>query len=292
LETTVVQLTADALGADIADVHTIQGDTAVTPFGAGTGGSRSGSMTAGAVGVTAAELRTKLIAIAAHQLEAAAADIELAGSRAGVRGDPEAGVSFAELADIAYFQPFKLPPGVAPGLEASGRYSPSAPILWACATHVCTCEVDITTGAVRLLRYIVGEDCGHMINPAVVEGQIAGGVAQGIGGALLEELAYDADGNPVATTFMDYLLPTAADVPEIEYAHVETTPGPGPGGYKGVGEGGAIGAPPAVVNAVADALSPFGVTITRLPLTPAAIVALIEQAQPTGEAQLIQEAQR
>jgi carbon-monoxide dehydrogenase large subunit len=279
LETTVVQLTADALGADIADVHTIQGDTAVTPFGAGTGGSRSGSMTAGAVGVTAAGLRAKLVTMAAHKLEAAEADIDLAHSRAGVRGDPDAGVSFAELADIAYFQPFALPPGMAPGLEASGRYTPTAPVLWACATHVCTCEVDVTTGAVRLLRYIVGEDCGHMINPAVVEGQIAGGVVQGIGGALLEELAYDADGNPVATTFMDYLLPTAADVPVIEYAHVETAPGPGPGGYKGVGEGGAIGAPPAVANAVADALAPFGVTVTRLPLTPARIVALIEEAQ-------------
>jgi aerobic carbon-monoxide dehydrogenase large subunit len=278
LETTTVQLTADALGADIGDVHTIQGDTAVTPFGAGTGGSRSGSMIAGAVGVTAAELRAKLTTMAAHKLEAAETDIELARSRAGVRGDPDAGVSFAELADIAYFQPFALPPGMAPGLEASGRYTPSAPILWACATHVCTCEVDVTTGAVRLLRYIVGEDCGHMINPAVVEGQIAGGVVQGIGGALLEELAYDADGNPVATTFMDYLLPTATDVPVIEYAHVETAPGPGPGGYKGVGEGGAIGAPPAVVNAVADALSPLGVTITRLPLTPATIVGLIEEA--------------
>jgi carbon-monoxide dehydrogenase large subunit len=278
LETTTVQLTADALGADIGDVHTIQGDTAVTPFGAGTGGSRSGSMIAGAVGVTAAELRAKLTTMAAHKLEAAETDIELARSRAGVRGDPDAGVSFAELADIAYFQPFALPPGMAPGLEASGRYTPSAPILWACATHVCTCEVDVTTGAVRLLRYIVGEDCGHMINPAVVEGQIAGGVVQGIGGALLEELAYDADGNPVATTFMDYLLPTATDVPVIEYAHVETAPGPGPGGYKGVGEGGAIGAPPAVVNAVADALSPLGVTITRLPLTPATIIGLIEEA--------------
>ncbi len=279
LETTVVQLTADALGADISDVHTIQGDTAVTPFGAGTGGSRSGSMTAGAIEVTAAELRVKLTAMAAHKLEAAEADIELASSRAGVRGDPDAAVSFAELADIAYFQPFALPPGMAPGLEASGRYTPSAPILWACATHVCTCEVDITTGAVRLLRYIVGEDCGHMINPAVVEGQIAGGVVQGIGGALLEELAYDADGNPVATTFMDYLLPTATEVPVIEYAHVETAPGPGPGGYKGVGEGGAIGAPPAIANAVADALAPLGVTITRVPLTPATIVALIEEAQ-------------
>jgi len=279
LETTVVQLTADALGADLGDVHTIQGDTAVTPFGAGTGGSRSGSMIAGAVEVTAAELAAKLTVMAAHKLEAAEADIELAGSRAGVRGDPGAGVSFAELAEIAYFQPFALPPGMAPGLEASGRYTPSAPILWACATHVCTCEVDVTTGAVRLLRYIVGEDCGHMINPAIVEGQIAGGVVQGIGGALLEELAYDADGNPVATTFMDYLLPTAAEVPVIEYAHVETAPGPGPGGYKGVGEGGAIGAPPAVVNAVADALSPLGVTITRVPLTPARIVTLLEEAQ-------------
>jgi carbon-monoxide dehydrogenase large subunit len=132
---------------------------------------------------------------------------------------------------------------------------------------------------VRLLRYIVSEDCGRMINPNVVEGQIAGGVVQGIGGALLEELAYDADCNPVATTFMDYLLPTAADVPVIEYGHVETAPGPGPGGYKGVGEGGAIGAPPAVVNAVADALAPFGVTIRRVPLTPAAIIALLDEVR-------------
>jgi carbon-monoxide dehydrogenase large subunit len=167
---------------------------------------------------------------------------------------------------------------MAPGLEASARYAAVGMGLWACATHVCTCEVDITTGKVTLLRYIVGEDCGHMINPNIVEGQIAGGVVQGIGGALLEELAYDDDANPVATTFMDYLLPTATEVPLIEYAHVETAPGPGPGGYKGVGEGGAIGAPPAVANAVADALAPLGVTVTRLPLTPAAIVALIEHA--------------
>jgi carbon-monoxide dehydrogenase large subunit len=283
LETTAVQLTADALGADIADVHTIQGDTAVTPFGAGTGGSRSGSMIAGAVGATAGELRDKLTKMAAHKLEASEADIELAGSRAAVKGDPDAGVSFADLAGISYFQPHALPPGMPPGLEASARYAASGTGLWACATHVCTCEVDITTGKVTLLRYIVGEDCGHMINPAIVEGQIAGGVVQGIGGALLEELAWDTDGNPLATTFMDYLLPTAAEVPVIEYAHVETAPGPGPGGYKGVGEGGAIGAPPAVVNAVADALAPFGVTITRLPVTPAVIVALLEQAQRAGE---------
>jgi aerobic carbon-monoxide dehydrogenase large subunit len=280
IETTVVQLTADALGVDISDVHTIQGDTAVTPFAAGTAGSRSASMTAGAVAATAAILRERILAIAAHRLEASPEDIELSSSRATVRGTPSAGLAISEIASIAYFQSATLPPEIPPGLEASARYRAESPIVWANATHVCTCEVDVATGQVELLRYIVSEDCGPMINPSVVEGQIAGGTVQGIGGALLEHLAYDSDGNPIATTFMDYLLPTSADVPVIEHVHVET-PGPGPGGYKGVGEGGAIGAPPAVVNAVADALAPLGVTITRLPLTPPAIVELIRESNPT-----------
>jgi len=281
LETTAVQLTADALGVDIDDVATIQGDTAVTPFGAGTGGSRSGSMIAGAVAETAGILRQKLVALAAHRLEAAEEDIEITGSQAFVRGAPAAGVGVAELASIAYFRPHALPPGVGAGLEASARYAAKSPMIWANATHVCTCEVDAVTGAVTLLRYIVSEDCGPMINPNVVEGQIAGGTVQGIGGALMEQLAYDDDGNPLSTTFLDYLLPTATEVPTIEYGHVET-PSPGPGGYKGVGEGGAIGATPAVMNAVADALAPFGVDVTRLPVTPAAIVALLEEAAARG----------
>jgi carbon-monoxide dehydrogenase large subunit len=276
IETTVVQLAADALGVHIDDVHTIQGDTALTGFGAGTAGSRSASMTAGAVQETAAVLRERLRAIAAHKLEAALDDIELAGGRATVRGTPSVGVSVAELAAAAYFEPHTLPPGVPAGLEATARYAAVAPSIWVNATHVCTCEVDVETGHVRLLRYIVSEDCGPMINPNVVEGQIAGGVAQGIGGVLYEHLAYDDRGNPLATTFMDYLVPSAAEVPPIEYGHIET-PSPGPGGYKGVGEGGAIGAPPAVVNAVADALAPFGVTVTRLPLSPSRIVALLEE---------------
>jgi carbon-monoxide dehydrogenase large subunit len=213
-------------------------------------------------------------------LEAAPDDIELAESRAHVRGTPAASVSLREIAEIAYFRTHELPPDVPPGLEATGRYRAQAPIIWANATHVCTCEVDVVTGHVTLLRYIVAEDCGPMINPTIVEGQIAGGTVQGIGGALYEHLAYDEDGNPLATTFMDYLLPTATEVPVIEYGHVES-PAPGPGGYKGVGEGGAIGAPPAVVNAVADALSPFGVELTRLPLTPAAIVAALDAAGAT-----------
>ena len=199
-----------------------------------------------------------------------------------MRGTPAIGITFGELAALAYFEPSALPPGVPAGLEASARYTADTPIVWVNATHVCTCEVDVTTGRVALLRYIVSEDCGPMINPSVVEGQIAGGSVQGIGGVLFEELAYDEDGNPLATTFMDYLLPTAADIPMIEYGHIETPSG-GPGGHKGVGEGGAIGAPPAVVNAVADALAPFGVTVTRLPLTPSRIVALLDAVHQRGD---------
>jgi carbon-monoxide dehydrogenase large subunit len=276
IETTVVQLAADALGVRIEDVHTIQGDTAVTGFGAGTAGSRSGSMTAGAIRETATILRDRIRTIAAHRLEAAVEDIELADSRASVRGTPALGVSLADIAELAYFEPHALPAGLPAGLEASARYAATSGSIWVNATHVCTCEVDVDTGRVEVLRYIVSEDCGPMINPDVVEGQIAGGVAQGIGGVLYEHLACDDDGNPLATTLMDYLVPSAVEIPPIEYGHIES-PSPGPGGFKGVGEGGAIGAPPTVVNAVADALSPFGVAVTRLPLSPSRIVTLLKE---------------
>ncbi|AFM19247.1 aerobic-type carbon monoxide dehydrogenase, large subunit CoxL/CutL-like protein [Mycolicibacterium chubuense NBB4] len=277
IETTVVQLTADALGANIGDVSTIQGDTAVTPYGAGTQGSRSGPMTAGAVNEAGAILRKQIIAIAAQILGVGEDDVELADSRATVRGEPDKSVSFADIAYRSYYDPAQLG-GVPPTLEATARFNSQAMIHWANATHVCTCEVDIETGHVTLTRYIVSEDVGPMINPNVVEGQVAGGTAQGIGGALLEQLAYDDAGNPVSSTFVDYLLPTATEVPPIEFGHVEI-PGPGVGGYKGAGEGGAIGSPPAVINAVNDALAPLGVTLTQLPATPAAIVDLIEKAR-------------
>ena len=186
LETTVVQLTADALGADIDDVATIQGDTAVTPYGAGTQGSRSGPMTAGAVNEAGTMLRRQLVAMAAHRLGVEESEIELAGSRAIVRDDPSKSVSFADLAYRAYYEPQQLPPGMSASLEATARFTSEAPIHWANATHACTCEVDIETGQVTLTRYIVSEDVGPMINPNIVEGQIAGGTVQGIGGALLE----------------------------------------------------------------------------------------------------------
>ena len=155
IETTVVQLTADALGVDIEDVNTIQGDTAITPFGGGAAGSRSGGMTAGAVRETSAVLRDAIRAIAAHRLEAAIDDIELSGGRASVRGTPTIGILYSEIAELAYFEPSELPPGVSPGLEASARYAAQAPSLWVNATHVCTCEVDVSTGRVTLLRYVV-----------------------------------------------------------------------------------------------------------------------------------------
>jgi len=278
IETTVVQLTADVLGADIEDVSTIQGDTAVTPYGAGTQGSRSGPMTAGAVNEAGTILRKQIVAMAAARLGVDEDAIELGGSKAVVRDDRSKSVTFADLAYRSYYEPQQLPPGMAATLEATARFTAQAMIHWANATHACTCEVDVETGHVTLTRYIVSEDVGAMINPNVVEGQIAGGTVQGIGGALLENMVYDNDGNPLSSTFVDYLLPTATEVPPIEYGHVEI-PGPGVGGYKGVGEGGAIGATPAVINAINDALAPLGVTLTQLPATPAAIIELIEQAR-------------
>lgn len=183
IETTVVQLTADALGADIEDVSTIQGDTAVTPYGAGTQGSRSGPMTAGAVNEAGTILRDRLAALAASMLSVEPSEIELANSKAVVRGDDTKSVTFADLAYRAHYEPGMVPPGTSATLEATARFvsPPTAMIHWANATHACTCEVDVVTGQVTLTRYIVSEDVGPMINPNIVEGQIAGGTVQGIG---------------------------------------------------------------------------------------------------------------
>ena len=166
-------------------------------------------------------------------LEASPDDIVVEGGRASVKGSPSPSVTMAEIADLAYFGKDKLPADVPMGLEASARYRAEAFNIWANATHVCTCEVDIETGQVELLRYVVAEDCGPMINPNVVEGQIAGGTVQGIGGVLLEDFPWDEEGNPLATTFVDYLLPTSTEVPIIEYVHTEGSPGPGPGRVQG-----------------------------------------------------------
>lgn len=276
LETTTAQLVSDFLGVPFDAVTVHQGDTSETPYAFGTGGSRSGPILGAAIQGAAEKLRAKVVEIAAHLLEASPDDIEVVDGVAGVRGTPARSRTVAEIARAAYLEVGNLPPGMEPGLEVVHRYSKSdAPFVYSNACHLCTVEIDPRTGAVRLLRYIVSEDCGVMINPSVVEGQIAGGAVQGIGGALLEDFVYDEHGNPLTTTFLDYLLPTVADVPAIEYGHVET-PASTPGHYKGVGEGGAIGAPAAVANAVNDALALVGAHVAVAPFTPARIVEALE----------------
>jgi carbon-monoxide dehydrogenase large subunit len=276
LETTIPQVVAEHLGCAMDDVVLRQGGD--TPYGPGTGGSRSAVIAGGAAQSAATTLREKLVAIAAHQLEASPDDLDVADSVVSVRGTPTKALTFAELAGTAYLNPAILPPEIEPGLEASTRFSPPTPFTWSNACHLCVCEVDPETGVVALLRYIVSEDCGVMINPMVVEGQIAGGVAQGIGEALYEEMAYDEDGNPLATTFLDYLIPTAADMPVIECGHIET-PSNSLGGYKGMGEGGAIASPAAVANAVNDALAGFRAHVDQFPITPTRVLQALETAQ-------------
>ena len=276
LETTTAQLVAEHLGVDFDDVTVHQGDTESTPFGPGTGGSRSGPMIGAVVMQASHTLRERVLAIAAHLLEASPDDLEMAAGQISVAGTPAKSVSIRQVAETAYHGSATLPPEIEPGLETSERYM-APPTMYSNASHACIVAVDPVTGAVEVLRYVVAEDCGQMINPAIVEGQIAGGVVQGLGGALMEHNQYDADGNPLATTFLDYLLPTAHDVPNIEYIHLET-PASTPGAYKGVGEGGAIGAPAAVFNAVADALAPLGVELRDQPLDPYRLRALIDAA--------------
>ena len=283
LETTIAQVVADRLGVDVDDVTVVQGDTATAPFGPGTGGSRSAVILSGAADSAADRVRAKILEIAAHTLEAAPEDLQIEAGTISVVGTPTRSTTITDVARLAYLNPAGLPPGMEMGLEEKARYTPNAPFTWSNSCHACLCEVDARTGEVTLLRYVVSEDCGVMINPDVVEGQIAGGVVQGIGGVLYEHMVYDDAGNPQSTTFVDYLLPTAAEVPTIEYGHIETPAATNPGGYKGMGEGGAIGSPPAIINAVADAVAHLGARLTRQPLTPMAVLAAVQAASPASD---------
>jgi len=277
LETTIPQIVAEHLGCDIADVVLVQGDTASSPMGPGTGGSRSAVIAGGAAQTASVRMRDKIVQIAAHVLEAAPEDLEVKASVVSVKGTPAKAVPFVQVASMAYMAPEMLPSGMEMGLEVTARFQAASPFTWSNAAHVCTVEVDPETGFTRFLRYIVSEDCGRMINPMVVAGQIAGGVVQGIGGVLYENMAYDDEGNPLATTFLDYLVPTATEMPDIEVGHIETESN-SLGGYKGMGEGGAIGAPPAVANAIHDALAHLGVHPTSFPLGPSQLLELLNNA--------------
>ena len=276
--TVYAQLIADTLGVALEDVAVVQGDTQATPRGWGTWASRSAVTGGGAVTVAAQKLRDKLLRIAARLTEVPADDLELAQGAVQRKTGGVRLLSIPELAHRIIAQPTGLPPDEEPGLDASVAYEPP-PITHSNATHVATVAVDIETGQVQLLRYIVVEDCGTIINPTIVNGQIQGGVAQGIGSALYEHALYDDAGQFLTGTFMDYLIPTAADVPQVEIGHIET---PSPytlNGIKGMGEGGAIAPPAAIANAVADALSPFGVRVNEVPLTPERVVGMLDRAR-------------
>jgi aerobic carbon-monoxide dehydrogenase large subunit len=264
--TTIAQVVADRLGVALERVRVVPTDTSVGPLGSGTFGSRGAVSIGGSVAGAADRVRARLAALAGHRLEAAAADIVLEAERAHVRGFPDRSVGVAELARMAYSPPRGgLPADLGPGLTATVYFDPPGPT-FSGAVHVTLVEVDRETGRVRVGRYVVVEDCGPVVNPTIVEGQIHGAVAQGLGEALLESLVYDAAGQLLTATLMDYALPRADDVPAFEIGHVETPSPLMPGGVKGMGEGGTIGAPAAVANAVADAIRPLGRQVTALPI--------------------------
>jgi aerobic carbon-monoxide dehydrogenase large subunit len=278
VETTMAQIVADALGVPYDDVTVVQGESDSTPYGPGTGGSRTAVVAGGAARQASEAVREKVVAVAAHLLEAAEPDIDVDDGRAFVRGTPSRGLTMREVAAAAYEHAEQLPSEIGGGLEATVRFRPESFPTWSNATHLCVVEIDPATCIPRVLRYIVSEDCGPMINPTVVDGQIAGGVVQGLGGVLLEDFVYDDYGTPLTATFVDYLLPTATEVPTIEIGHVETSSTTNPSGFKGMGEGGAIGSHAAVANAVGDALAHLGIHVLRTPLGPNDIHRLLVEA--------------
>ncbi len=282
LETTLAQVCADVLGVDPMAVSIRTGDTRGVPYGGGTAASRS-AVTAGmAVAGAAQRLREKILAAARDLLEADGADLEVADGRVFVKGAPQRALTLREVAQACLpGGTVGAPDGLEPGLEAHYYYVPPA-VTFGSGTHVAVVEVDEETGRVDLLRYVVAHDCGKALNPAIVEGQVHGGVVHGIGNALMEEVLYDAEGQPLTGSFMDYLLPTCADVPPLEVGHQECLSTLNPLGVKGCGEGGVASPPGAIANAITDALYPLALEITELPVTPERLVRLIQEAKRRG----------
>jgi carbon-monoxide dehydrogenase large subunit len=275
-QTTLAQIAADEFGVPFEQVRVVVGDSDVVPFGL-TGGSRSATMTGGVALHGARQLKAKVLDFAAYLMEASARDLVITDGDIWVRGDPATAIPVREIAGRAASGQFGA--DVDTNLEVDATFD-GGEGGWSGGTHCAIVEVDAETGIVKVERYVAVEDCGALINPAVVEGQIRGGIAQGIGAVLLERSAYAEDGNFQSATFMDYLMPTSCDVPRIEIEHLETVPLDADVNFRGVGEGGMIVAPPTVVNAIEDALSPFGVRIYEQHLPPARILELIAAADP------------
>src|SRR4030088_179394 len=281
LETTLAQIAHDELGIDPAKISVRHGETGLSPFGMGTIASRSIVMAGGAVAHTSRLLREKILKIGAHLLQCDVADVRCQDGKvvskvAGKSGE----VGIEEVARVAHLRMEALPQGVEPLLSITSTYQPGIDTgVYSYATQAAVVAVDPATGMIELIDFAVAEDCGTMINPMIVEGQVRGGVVQGIGTALYEEIPYDAQGQPLVGTLADYLVPGAAEMPAIKIVHLHTPTPYTEYGVKGMGEGGAIAPPAAIANAVRDALVRFGAEVNETPLTPRRVLAAIRQAQ-------------
>jgi aerobic carbon-monoxide dehydrogenase large subunit len=276
-ETAWSQLAADVLGVAVEDVEVLHGDTDVAPMGRDTYGSRSLPVGGVAVHLAAEQVVDKAKKIAAHMLEAAEGDLEFSGGRFSVAGSPDQNVTIQAVAGAAYLAA-DLPEGMEPGLSEDNVFDPPN-FTWPFGTHICVVEVDTETGRVTIPKYVAVDDCGPVVNPEIVDGQLHGGIAQGIAQALYEEAVHDEDGNPLTTTMADYMIPGPPEIPNMILDRTETPSPTNPLGVKGIGESGTIGSSPAVVNAVIDALSHLGVTHVDMPASPMKIWTAIQEAR-------------
>ncbi|WP_169948537.1 xanthine dehydrogenase family protein molybdopterin-binding subunit [Microbispora sp. H11081] len=277
-ETTIAQVVAEALGSRVENVNVRLGDTSLSPYGMGTRGSRGAAAGNAVAYLAAMEARGKLLRIAAHLIGEQVDNLEIRDDQIYVLGEPEPRLPLSQVSWTAYMDPFKLPPGEQPGLEIHRTYDPP-PMTFSNATHLCVVEIERRTGRVTIQDYRVIEDAGTLINPAIVDGQIRGGVAMGIGQALLEEVVYDESGNNQTATFLDYLIPTMDAVPPIRISHVQTPNPHTVRGLKGMAEGPVQGGLAAVMLAVQDALDGQGLTIERSPASPSRIRALFRTVE-------------
>jgi carbon-monoxide dehydrogenase large subunit len=263
-ETTFAQIIADEFGIEPDDVVTIHGDTARVSAGIGTFGSRGTAVGGTAVYLAAQDLKEKMRKIAAHLLESSPEEIEFGAGKLTMKADSARSMKFTDVVTVAY-NAVKLPPGMEPGLDTTRFFEPSN-FTFPFGTHVCVVEIDEETGEPKLTKYVAVDDCGNVINPLLVEGQVHGGLVQGIAQALHEEIVYDENGQLLTGSLMDYAIPRAHDFPEFELDRTVTPSPVNPLGVKGVGEAGTIGSTPAVVNAIVDALAEFGVTHIDMPV--------------------------
>ncbi len=278
LHTSLAQVCAAQMGVRIEDIEVVVGDTATVSLGLGAFASRQAVTAGSSVHVASMEVRDKAKKVAAHLLEAAEEDLELADGRIFVRGVPDMSVGLGDVARAVQGMPgFSLPGGVDPGMEATGTFVPDT-LTYCNGVHVAEVEVDPGTGHVAVMKYTIVHDSGRLINPMIVEGQIAGGATHGLGSALFERMIYDAQGQPQTTNFGEYLLPSAPEVPSYDIVHMESPTPLNPLGVKGAGEGGTIPVTSAIASAIDDALSPFGVVVRELPIEPARIVEMIRAA--------------